>query len=210
MGRARCRILASLPKLVRRPLYFELVCSTLYGVRYSFRLIFGTLTVSWCPALNPQVENHCRLDQRISLLDDLLPRSYAPVCSCPRRAGGLGNFGWLMSSTVPYRVGAERRSTILPALVWCPSSPSIARVDRQRHMHSLHCHSPVSMDIRRIDPSLALAFYLPDRQSFEDLIKRIRQVTKGVRELLSVCSEGHEALTSGTKGGFEFLWFDSP
>ncbi|CAM9283491.1 unnamed protein product [Sphacelaria rigidula] len=45
----------------------------------------------------------------------------------------------------------------------------------ERYMHSLHCQHPVTMDIRRIDPSLALAFYLPDRRSFQDLTKRIRQ-----------------------------------
>lgn len=32
------------------------------------------------------------------------------------------------------------------------------------------------MDVHRIDPSLALAFYLPDRAAFEDLIKRIGEV----------------------------------
>lgn len=32
------------------------------------------------------------------------------------------------------------------------------------------------MDVHRIDPSLALAFYLPDRVTFEDLIKRIGEV----------------------------------
>ncbi|CAM9319132.1 unnamed protein product [Ectocarpus sp. 8 AP-2014] len=43
----------------------------------------------------------------------------------------------------------------------------------ERYVHSLHCQSAVSMDVHRIDPSLALAFYLPDRATFEDLIKRI-------------------------------------
>lgn len=56
----------------------------------------------------------------------------------------------------------------------CPPFP--AAVFHQRHLHSLHCHYPVTMDIRRIDPSLALAFYLADRKAFEDLTERIRQV----------------------------------
>lgn len=38
------------------------------------------------------------------------------------------------------------------------------------------------MDIRRIDPSLALAFYLPDRASFQDLAKRIGKVTLNERQ----------------------------
>lgn len=33
------------------------------------------------------------------------------------------------------------------------------------------------MDVHRIDPSLALAFYLPNRASFRDLTKKIAEVT---------------------------------
>lgn len=46
----------------------------------------------------------------------------------------------------------------------------------KRYLHSLHCQSSVSTDVHRIDPSLALAFYLPDRASFNDLAKKIGQV----------------------------------
>ncbi|CAM9554100.1 unnamed protein product, partial [Hapterophycus canaliculatus] len=45
----------------------------------------------------------------------------------------------------------------------------------ERYVHSLHCQSAVSMDVHRIDPSLALAFYLPDRAAFDDLIKKMRE-----------------------------------
>eukprot|EP00752_Nemacystus_decipiens_P006877 g6178.t1 len=43
----------------------------------------------------------------------------------------------------------------------------------ERYVHSLHCQSAVSMDVHRVDPSLALAFYLPDRTAFQDLIKKM-------------------------------------
>lgn len=36
------------------------------------------------------------------------------------------------------------------------------------------------MDVHRIDPSLALAFYLPNRASFRDLTKKIAEVTNVV------------------------------
>eukprot|EP00904_Undaria_pinnatifida_P013341 jgi/Undpi1/9137/HiC_scaffold_26.g11595.m1 len=45
----------------------------------------------------------------------------------------------------------------------------------ERYLHSLHCQSAVSMDVHRIDPSLALAFYLPNRASFRDLTKKIAE-----------------------------------
>lgn len=48
----------------------------------------------------------------------------------------------------------------------------------KRYVHSLHCQSAVSMDVHRVDPSLALAFYLPDRAAFKDLVKRMGEVRR--------------------------------
>lgn len=48
----------------------------------------------------------------------------------------------------------------------------------KRYAHSLHCQSAVSMDVHRVDPSLALAFYLPDRNAFQDLVKKMGEVRK--------------------------------
>ncbi|CAM9995339.1 unnamed protein product [Scytosiphon promiscuus] len=47
----------------------------------------------------------------------------------------------------------------------------------ERYVHSLHCQSAVSMDVHRIDPSLALAFYLPDRPAFDELIEKTRETS---------------------------------
>lgn len=58
----------------------------------------------------------------------------------------------------------------LPLCVSFRVSPS------KRYVHSLHCQSAVSMGVHRVDPSLALAFYLPDRAAFQDLVKRIGEV----------------------------------
>lgn len=54
----------------------------------------------------------------------------------------------------------------------------------KRYLHSLHCQSSVSTDVHRIDPSLALAFYLPDRASFDDLAKAIGQVGMMIVEIV--------------------------
>lgn len=71
---------------------------------------------------------------------------------------------------------AERPTPVIPT-PRC-SAPSLLppRSGLKRYVHSLHCQSAVSMDVHRIDPSLALAFYLPDRAAFQDLVKKIKEV----------------------------------
>lgn len=67
-------------------------------------------------------------------------------------------------------------SLLLFSLSLSLSSTFPSQTQPKRYAHSLHCQSAVSMDVHRIDPSLALAFYLPDRAAFEDLIKKIGEV----------------------------------
>jgi len=50
-------------------------------------------------------------------------------------------------------------------------------IRRNTNCSSFHCRMPEKMSLAHIDPSLALGFYCDDKSDFEDLFKRIKQLT---------------------------------
>ena len=137
------------------------------------------------PLLNPSDDETIQLEWDCSLLlliplrlglksfNESYTKSLVSTFSFPQSVGILGGSPrhalWFYGAGKTTLYGLDPH-TVQPALL---ISSSIEQDEQYflKHQQSCSCPNPTEMDVKRMDPSLALGFYCKDRHDFNELCK---------------------------------------